>query len=152
MREAHFGDVGRINNEFASIGEDRFKFVHAFTAHPKVVVHSGCAGHDGVKGALFVRDVFASIEVSSTFPVEKFIPHCVQITCSNTTGARHMGHVFVRSDLFCERLAVISTSLKRIVESVFSSIIFGYSPETTVDVAFTARKSDGIDSDRFILV
>ena len=57
VSDANFSNVWRINNQFATICQNRLQLVHAFAAGPKLVVHLRRAGEDRVERRFFVSDV-----------------------------------------------------------------------------------------------
>jgi len=68
VTDANFFQMRRVNDQFAAIRQDRFKFIHAFAGGPKFVIHRRTARDDGLKGFFFVGDVELAGEVTGFVP------------------------------------------------------------------------------------
>src|SRR5437667_10706811 len=49
VREADFSNVRRVDNQFATVGQDRFELVHRFAARPNLLIHLRRAREDRVE-------------------------------------------------------------------------------------------------------
>ena len=68
VRKAHLGNVRRVDDQLAAIGQHRLEFVHAFATDPEIVIHLWRTGNDGVKRARLVGDVLLGGEIAGGIP------------------------------------------------------------------------------------
>ena len=68
VRKAHLGNVRRVDDQLAAIGQHWLEFVHAFATDPEIVIHLWRTGNDGVKRARLVGDVLLGGEITGGIP------------------------------------------------------------------------------------
>ena len=68
MADANLVEVGRVDDQFPAVGQDRFEFVHAFAGGPKLVVHRRSAGEDGMEGPVLIDDMDLAGEFAGLVP------------------------------------------------------------------------------------
>ena len=73
VRVGDLGDMRGVDNDFTSVGNRWFGFVHRLGCCPQVVVHRGWGGEYPVKGAVHVGDVELCREICGVAPGFKVV-------------------------------------------------------------------------------